>query len=76
MDLENIEKSFLNNSFYDYYRAGQTVLDNQYFIRANYDILSDIHYHLLDRDSSFTTLQDSSVAMILANQHMIDSISE
>ena len=25
MELENIQKSFLNNSFYDYYRAGQTV---------------------------------------------------
>ena len=75
MELENIQKSFLNNSFYDYYRAGQTVLDNQYFIRANYDILSDIHYHLLDRDSSFTTLHDSSVAMILANQHLIEYIS-
>ena len=24
MELENIQKSFLNNSFYDYYRAGQT----------------------------------------------------
>ena len=75
MELENIQKSFLNNSFYDYYRAGQTVLDNQYFIRAIYDILSDIHYHLLDRDSFFTTLHDSSVAMILANKHLIDYIS-
>lgn len=75
MELENIQKSFLNNSFYDYYRAGRTALDNQYFIRANYDILSDIHYHLLDRDSSFTTLHDSSVAMILANHRLVEYIS-
>ena len=59
MELENIQKSFLNNSFYDYYRAGQTELDNHYFIRENYDILSDVHCHLLDRDPSFTTLHDS-----------------
>ena len=58
MELENIQKSFLNNSFYDYYRAGQTELD------------------LLDRDSSFTTLHDSSVAMILANSHLIEYVSD
>ena len=59
-----------------YYRAGQTELDNQYFIRENYDILSDVHCHLLDRDSSFTTLHDSSVAMILANSHLIEYVSD
>ena len=75
MELENIQKSFLNNSFYDYYRAGQTELDNHYFIRANYDILSDVYCHLLDRDPSFTTLHDSSVAMILANSHLIEYVS-
>ena len=76
MELENIQKSFLNNSFYDYYRAGQTELDNHYFIRENYDILSDVHCHLLDRDPSFTTLHDSSVAMILANSHLIEYVSD
>ena len=67
IELENLQKSFLNNDFYEYYRAGRTELDNRYFIRENYDILSDIHCHLLDRDISFTTLHDSSVAEILAN---------
>ena len=75
MELENIQKSFLNNSFYDYYRAGQTELDNQYFIRENYDILSDVHCHLLDRDSSFTTLHDSSVAEIIANNRLAEYLS-
>ena len=32
--------------------------------------------HLLDRDSSFTTLHDSSVAMILANSHLIEYVSD
>ena len=31
--------------------------------------------HLLDRDPSFTTLHDSSVAMILANSHLIEYVS-
>ena len=45
-------------------------------IRENYDILSDIHCHLLDRDISFTTLHDSSVAEILANNRLIEYVSE
>lgn len=49
IELENLQKSFLNNDFYEYYRAGRTELDSHYFIRENYDILSDIHCHLLDR---------------------------
>ena len=62
IELENLQKLFLNNDFYEYYRVGRTELDSRYFIRENYDILSDIHCHLLDRDISFTTLHDSSVA--------------
>lgn len=76
IELENLQKSFLNNDFYEYYRAGRTELDNRYFIRENYDILSDIHCHLLDRDISFTTLHDSSVAEILANNRLIEYVSE
>ena len=82
-ELENLKSAFLDNSFYEYYRTGQTTLDHQYFLRDNYDILSDLHCHLLDRDSSFTTLHDSSVAEILANNDLqvylsaeIDLLSE
>ena len=67
---------YLKIDFYEYYRAGRTELDNRYFIRENYDILSDIHCHLLDRDISFTTLHDSSVAEILANNRLIEYVSE
>ena len=28
IELENLQKSFLNNDFYEYYRAGRTELDN------------------------------------------------
>lgn len=66
----------MNNDFYEYYRVGRTELDSRYFIRENYDILSDIHCHLLDRDISFTTLHDSSVAEILANNRLIEYVSE
>ena len=76
IELENLQISFLNNDFYEYYRAGRTELDNRYFIRENYDILSDIHCLLLDRDISFTTLHDSSVAEILANYRLIEYVSE
>ena len=75
IELENLQKLFLNNDFYEYYRVGRTELDSRYFIRENYDILSDIHCHLLDRDISFTTLHDSSVAEILANNRLIEYLS-
>ena len=76
MNWRTCKKTFSNNSFYEYYRAGRTEFDNHYFIRENYDILSDIHCHLLDRDISFTTLHDSSVAEILANNRLIEYMSE
>lgn len=75
MELENLKSVFLNNSFYEYYHTGQTALDARYFIRENYDILSDVHCLMLDRDSSFTTLHDSSVAEIMANNDLISYLS-
>lgn len=74
-ELENLKKHFLNNSFYDYYRTGRTELDEQYFVRRNYDILADTRFGLLDRDSSFTTLHDSSVAEIIANNRLAEYLS-
>ena len=57
MELENIQKSFLNNSFYDYYRAGQTELDNQYFCGKIFDFFSQVNYICRKRDFSLTTLK-------------------
>lgn len=74
-ELENLRKYFLNNPFYDYYRTGRTELDEQYFVRRNYDILADTRFGLLDRDSSFTTLHDSSVAEIIANNRLAEYLS-
>lgn len=74
-ELENLQKSFSDNSFYDYYHTGRTEHDSLYFMRENYDILADVNCHLLDRDSSFTTLHDSSVAMILANERLVEYVS-
>ena len=51
-ELENLKKYFLNNSFYDNYRTGRTELDEQYFVRRNYDILADTRFGLLDRYSA------------------------
>lgn len=74
-EQENLKRYFLDNSFYDYYHTGRTELDELYFIRSNYDILSDIRCGLLDRDSFFTTLHDSSVAEIIANNRLAEYLS-
>lgn len=76
LELANIQKALLNNDFYDYYHTGRTELDAIYFIRKNYDILADVHCLLLDRDISFSTLHDSSVAEIVANNHLIAYLSD
>lgn len=74
-EQENLKRYFLDNPFYDYYHTGRTELDELYFIRSNYDILSDIRCGLLDRDSFFTTLHDSSVAEIIANNRLAEYLS-
>ena len=75
--LYQIEKNRIDKSLSSQCRYLKIELENlQKFIRENYDILSDIHCHLLDRDISFTTLHDSSVAEILANNRLIEYVSE
>ena len=66
-----------------WFQAGKTDSDHLYFMRKHYDILSNVHCHSLDRDTSFSTLHDSSVAEILANKLLthylsteIDALSE
>ena len=69
IELENLQKLFLNNDFYEYYRVGRTELDSRYFIRENYDILSDIHCHLLDRDCLlYTSRTGAKVSAIISRK--------
>ena len=82
-EYESLKNISSDKNFYNYYQAGKTDSDHLYFMRKHYDILSDVHYHSLDRDTSFSTLHDSSVAEILANKQLthylsteIDALSE
>ena len=82
-EYESLKNISSDKNFYNYYQAGKTDSDHLYFMRKHYDILSDVHCHSLDRDTSFSTLHDSSVAEILANKQLthylsteIDALSE
>ncbi len=78
-----LNEKFRNNHFYTYYQSGKTECDDMYFLRENYTVLSDIQCLSFDKDFSFSTLHDQSVADILASIRLaqfisieIDSLSE
>ncbi len=82
-EYESLKNVSSDKNFYNYYQSGKTASDQLYFMRKNYYILADVHCHSLDRDTSFSTLHDSSVAEILANKQLthylsteIDALSE
>lgn len=74
-EYARLNDSFKDVRFYEYYRSGKTELDSLYFIRENYDILADEHCRLWDRDATFTTLHDSSVAEILATDRLKEELT-
>lgn len=74
-EYESLKKSMQEDSFYSYYQSGETKYDSQYFTRTGYDILSDPHGSSMDKDTSFSTLHDSSVARILANARLLQYLS-
>lgn len=55
-----------NLEFYQYYRRGATIFDDQYFLRGKEDIrlFPDTHYFYTDEE--FSTSHDSTVATIIA----------
>ena len=55
-----------NLEFYQYYRKGATIFDEQYFLRGKEDIrlFPDTHYFYTDEE--FSTSHDSTVATIIA----------
>lgn len=69
-EYENLEKDFPDYDFYSYYQSGETELDYLYFTREHYDILSDVHCQAADKDLFFSTLHDSSVARVQANNRL------
>lgn len=73
---ESLKKPSADNAFRTYYQSGNTTLDELYFIREQYDILSDTRCPAADRDASFSTLHDASVAEILANRRLSQYLSQ
>lgn len=70
--IDNLQGYFNNNmDFYHYYRRGDTMFDNQYFLRGriNFRMHQDMFHSLAD--GQFSTSHDSSVAMIIANELLI-----
>lgn len=56
-----------NLEFYRYYRTGNTVLDNKYFVRGKHDLRFTLDSFYFQADHRFTTSHDYKVAMIMAN---------
>ena len=70
-EYDHLKKGHPDEVFYNYYQSGKTESDPLFFTREYYDILSDVHCLSADRDLSFSTLHDSSVAEILANNQLM-----
>lgn len=76
VEYENLKRKTFDNGFYNYYQTRQTALDNLYFRRGHYDIYSDAQCDFLNKDASFSTMHDSSVAEILADEHLQQYLSD
>ena len=75
-ELENINRYFSHRvEFLRYYRSGATHLDSQYFLRGKTDgeLYLETLCHEFDRD--FSTIHDSTVMMILANEMLSDYLT-
>jgi hypothetical protein len=67
--LTKLENFFEDNvDFYQYYRSGNTFLDEKYFVRNVFDIRLHHDAYIFDYDSSFSTSHDFKVAKIAANE--------
>lgn len=65
----------LQSEFCQYYLSGKTHSDKRFFLRNSYDILLDTDCLSFEKDHSFSTLHDYSVADTLANQLLYDYIT-
>jgi hypothetical protein len=67
--LSKLESFFEDNiEFYQYYRSGNTFLDEKYFVRNVFDIRLHQDAYIFDYDSTFCTTHDFKVAKIIANE--------
>ena len=79
--LKKLETFFDDNvEFYQYYRSGNTFLDEKYFIRNVFDIRLHHDAYVFDYDSNFSTSHDFKVGRIIANemlkQYLINGLLE
>lgn len=58
--------------FYQYYKAGKTYLDRQYFLRCpqHPDLTSDRYF--FDRDPEFSTSHDFKLSRMIANERLAE----
>ncbi len=72
-ELENIYASHERSmDFYQYYKAGKTYMDRQYFLRCRQhpDLTSDSYF--FDRDPEFSTSHDFKLARMIANERLAE----
>lgn len=68
-ELDQIEAFFYENiDFYKYYRSGSTHLDNEYFLREEQSVNFLMGTFYFEKDPTFSTISDYTVARILANE--------
>jgi hypothetical protein len=59
-----------NTEFFSYYRNSQSHLDQQYFLRKNYDLVAWGYFPEFGYDTSFNTAKDEVVAKIMAYEEL------
>lgn len=74
--LDKLKSYFEDNiEFYQYYRSGNTFLDEKYFVRNVFDIRLHQDAYIFDYDSTFSTSHDFKVAKIIANDLLRDYLN-
>jgi hypothetical protein len=74
--LTKLENFFEDNvDFYQYYRSGNTHLDEKYFLRNVFDIRLHHDAYSFDYDCNFSTSHDFKVAKILANELLRNNLN-
>ena len=67
-ELKKLQAYFDENlEFYKYFRTGNRILDNKYFLRGKHDIRLTLDSFYLQADHRFSTSHDYKVANIIAN---------
>lgn len=67
-EMKKLEEAFTNClDFYKYYRSGNIIYDDRYFLRKAYNPALDKDPSFLEKDLNFSTIYDYEVSNIIAN---------